>query len=95
MEPSEAMVQVAWRVTGRVQGVGFRWWTRTSAVALGLRGSVRNCADGSVEIEVTGPPDVVRSFRSLLQQGPPGARVDAVRPIPTHGDPPPDSRVTF
>ncbi len=95
MEPNEPLVHLAWRVTGRVQGVGFRWWARTTALALGLRGSVRNCADGSVEIEVAGPGDLVRRFHSMLQQGPRGARVDALSSIPTHGDPPPDFRVTY
>lgn len=68
----------AYRVTGRVQGVGFRWWTRMEAEALGLRGTVRNCEDGSVEVIASGPVADLDRLRRLLEQGPPGARVDAV-----------------
>lgn len=68
----------AYRVTGRVQGVGFRWWTRMEAEALGLRGTVRNCEDGSVEVIASGAVADLDRLRSLLRQGPPGARVDAV-----------------
>lgn len=68
----------AYRVTGRVQGVGFRWWTRMEAEALGLRGTVRNCEDGSVEVIASGAVADLDRLHSLLRQGPPGARVDAV-----------------
>ena len=44
----------AYRIVGRVQGVGFRWWTRRTAERLSLYGSVRNLTDGSVEVHVTG-----------------------------------------
>ncbi|HEX7117257.1 MAG TPA: acylphosphatase [Longimicrobiales bacterium] len=73
----------AYRVTGRVQGVGFRWWTRAQAEALGLRGTVRNCADGSVEVVAGGAADALERLRSALAHGPPGARVDDVaeRPV--------------
>lgn len=68
----------AFRVTGRVQGVGFRWWTRREAEALGLRGTVRNREDGSVEVVASGDPGALDRLRSALNQGPPGARVEAV-----------------
>ena len=48
-------VQVTVLVRGRVQGVGFRWWTRARAVELGLRGVARNLVDGRVEIVAVGP----------------------------------------
>lgn len=65
----------AYRVTGRVQGVGFRWWTRKTAHALNLRGTVRNAWDGSVEIDVGGPGDVLDRFEEALRQGPSAATV--------------------
>ena len=73
------------RVTGRVQGVGFRWWTQRTAQRLGLAGSVRNCADGSVEVHVVGDLEVVARFEAALHEGPPGSRVKRVARIP--GDP--------
>lgn len=81
----EPLIRRAFRVRGRVQGVGFRWWARRRARELGLRGLVCNRPDGSVEVEVLGPPDAVERFRALLTQGPPAARVDAVEEL-TPGD---------
>ena len=70
------------RVHGRVQGVGFRWWTQRTAQALGLGGSVRNLPDGTVEVHVVGlEAAVVRLERALLE-GPPSSRVDRVEGIP-------------
>ncbi|UCC24164.1 MAG: acylphosphatase [Gemmatimonadales bacterium] len=68
-------------VTGRVQGVGFRWSARRAAERLGLVGSVRNRLDGSVEVQVAGPAHEVAQMRSWLDRGPPGARVESVREI--------------
>lgn len=74
-------------VAGRVQGVGFRIWTVRRAGALGLRGTVRNCEDGSVEVEVEGEPDSVWRLRELLARGPALAMVRSLREIPcTSGD---------
>lgn len=64
------------RVAGRVQGVGFRWWTRSLAQRLGVTGSVRNLADGSVEVIASGTTDQLAALDEQLQQGPPGAHVD-------------------
>ncbi len=69
------------RVLGRVQGVGFRWWTRATGAELGLRGSVRNCPDGSVEVQAQGTPAALAKLEEELWKGPPAARVDEVRPI--------------
>ncbi|NIR60559.1 MAG: acylphosphatase, partial [Gammaproteobacteria bacterium] len=55
-----------YRITGMVQGVGFRWWTRSQAEALGLRGTVRNCADGSVEVVAAGEVGALERLRSAL-----------------------------
>jgi acylphosphatase len=85
---SEGADRAGFRVHGRVQGVGFRWWTRDQARRLGLTGTVRNAPDGSVEVQVCGTPDAVREMGRLLQEGPPLARVDGVVPLPAgaHGD---------
>lgn len=66
-------------VEGRVQGVGFRWFTRERARRRGLRGWVRNRPDGSVEVHVSGNADVLAGFVAELSQGPKGSEVTAVR----------------
>jgi len=67
----------AW-VRGRVQGVGFRWWTRARALELGLSGSARNLEDGRVEVVAQGPRQACETLLTLLQSpGTPG-RVDGV-----------------
>ncbi|HGY90929.1 MAG TPA: acylphosphatase [Planctomycetes bacterium] len=64
--------------TGRVQGVGFRWFVRENAQALGVEGWVRNRADGTVECLLVGEPEAVDSLLERIREGPPHARVDAV-----------------
>ena len=64
------------RVTGRVQGVGFRWRTVEAARAIGVAGWVRNCMDGSVEVWVEGDEAPVEELLAWLRHGPPWARVD-------------------
>jgi acylphosphatase len=65
-------------VTGRVQGVGFRYFTRDAARHEGVHGSVRNREDGGVEIEVEGDAEAVMRFERTVRSGPIGARVDDV-----------------
>lgn len=65
-------------VSGRVQGVGFRWGVLSRARSLGLGGSVRNLADGRVEAVLEGPSDRVHSVVEWCRKGPSGARVDGV-----------------
>lgn len=72
------MPERSFRVRGQVQGVGFRWWTRSHARDLGLTGSVRNVEDGSVEIRASGSEEALDSLRVLLRRGPPHARVTSV-----------------
>lgn len=67
-----------WRIHGRVQGVGFRWWTRKTAEQLGVTGSVRNMPDGTVEVRAAGPGDVLQEFERRLHDGPRSARVRRV-----------------
>lgn len=66
------------RISGRVQGVGFRYATRLEAERLGLRGWVRNCPDHTVETCATGSAVALDAFQRWLHHGPPGARVKQV-----------------
>ena len=66
------------RITGHVQGVGYRWSLATQARALGVTGWVRNRQDGSVEALFAGPATVVAEMVALCRHGPPSARVDSV-----------------
>ena len=63
------------RITGRVQGVGYRAWAMQMAARLGLRGWVRNRLDGSVEALVIGDDDAVERMIEACSEGPFGARV--------------------
>jgi acylphosphatase len=67
------------RLTGRVQGVFFRAWTRDQARELGVSGWVRNAPDGSVEAHVEGDAAAVGQLVERLHHGPPSARVDDVQ----------------
>lgn len=66
------------RITGRVQGVGFRAWTEARARRLGLFGWVRNEADGSVTTVISGPADKVDRMLADLAEGPIGSEVFSV-----------------
>ena len=65
-------------VTGRVQGVGFRWYVEREARALGLGGWVRNRADGSVEVLAAGSNQQLNALYDRLKAGPRASRVDNV-----------------
>lgn len=65
----------AFKVHGLVQAVGFRYWAQRQGQRLGLRGTVRNCSDRTVEIAFAGVPELVTEMEALLQQGPPAAHV--------------------
>lgn len=73
------------RITGRVQGVGYRWHMTDEARRLGLTGWVRNRRDDSVEAVACGPVDAVQALVDWAQSGPVGARVDGV--VVTHAEP--------
>jgi len=64
-------------VSGRVQGVGFRFFTEDRAQLEGLHGYVRNLDDGRVEIVVEGEAEALGRFERAIRRGPPAARVDA------------------
>jgi acylphosphatase len=77
--PSQpALRRVHVLVTGRVQGVGFRAFTRTHALELKLTGWVMNLSDGRVEAVIEGAPDKVDKLLTKIRTGPPAARVDDV-----------------
>jgi acylphosphatase len=63
------------RVSGRVQGVGFRWAAADRAEQLGVAGTVRNLLDGTVEADVEGPSDAVEQMLAWLREGPASAHV--------------------
>ena len=71
----------AYRVCGRVQGVGFRWWARGVAEGLSLGGTVRNLADGTVEVRATGRVVSLDRLEDELREGPRFSRVDRLEVI--------------
>jgi acylphosphatase len=66
------------KVTGRVHGVGFRYFVLREAAALELEGWVANEPDGSVRCVLEGPRDRLEGLLERLRQGPPAALVDRV-----------------
>jgi acylphosphatase len=76
------IVRESYVVTGRVQGVGYRWYAREVASRLGVGGWVSNLPDGSVAGEVEGRRNRVEEFLAELHQGPAGAQVTEVRHQP-------------
>ena len=65
-------------ISGRVQGVGFRYFTQDAAAREGVAGWVQNLPDGRVEAFVEGDEDAVTRVERALRSGPPGARVQNV-----------------
>lgn len=59
-----------WYISGSVQGVGYRYFARNAAQALGLNGYVVNLADGRVEVYAAGNTDALNLFAGHLRQGP-------------------------
>ena len=72
------MRSVRLRISGRVQGVGYRAWAIATASRLGLNGWVRNRRDGTVEVLVGGADDAVEAMIAACGEGPYGARVTQV-----------------
>ena len=77
------------RIGGRVQGVGFRYWTEETALELGLAGWVRNRRDGSVEALFSGTADDVAEMLARCHAGPRAAQVASVAVLEEGGDAPP------
>ena len=65
-------------ISGRVQGVGFRFFAERAARSEGLHGWVRNLADGRVEAAAEGEAEAMDRFEGNLRHGPSGARVEQV-----------------
>ena len=84
------MPRVRLMISGRVQGVGYRWYAREQARSLGVRGWVRNVPDGTVEVAADADADVLAHFVDRLRIGPPGANVAAVRDLGDPGEVLPD-----
>ncbi len=76
--PDTASARLHARVHGLVQGVYFRDTTRQVAATLGVKGWVRNAADGSVEVAAEGPRHALDSLLAFLHKGPSHARVERV-----------------
>ena len=74
-------------IRGRVQGVGYRYFAVESALRLGVRGYVRNLANGHVEVHAEAEPGVLATFRAELERGPTMSRVSEVveEEIPVSG----------
>lgn len=66
------------KVKGKVQGVGFRFYTQKTALELGVKGFVKNERDGSVYIEAEAEADVMELFKDWVHKGPEWARVDDI-----------------
>jgi len=78
-------------ISGRVQGVGFRWFAKDAAMREGATGWVRNLLDGRVEALVEGDVEAVTRVEAALRSGPRGSRVERVlvddeEPTGTHGE---------
>lgn len=79
-DPTATASRLTARVTGHVQGVGFRWWVRRHAATLGLTGRVMNADDERVvEVVAEGDDAALTELERLLHAGPSGARVESVR----------------
>jgi len=74
-------IQKQIRITGRVQGVGFRYFTRQNAHELGISGWVKNLRNGDVEALLEGTVSDINEMISRLKAGPTAARVDNVQEI--------------
>jgi acylphosphatase len=74
---SDPVRLTAW-VRGRVQGVGFRWWTRATALELGLAGWALNLDDGRVEVVAEGPRATCEELLAALGAGGTPGRVELV-----------------
>ncbi|MFC1661936.1 acylphosphatase [Gemmatimonadota bacterium] len=87
----ELVAQRGYRITGRVQRVAFRAWTREVAEEIGLTGTVRNRPDGSVEVHAAGSVAQLDKLLAHLWEGPWASRVDEVEVIESRKELPDNS----
>lgn len=92
-----AVKRLAITVTGRVQGVGFRYFAKDAADSLGIAGWVRNNFDRAVECEAQGEEQDLDRFVSRLREGPPMSRVKdvAVNEVPVEQGTGQEFEITF
>ena len=85
---SAAMPSYRYFVSGRVQGVGYRYFALREAESLGIAGFARNLPDGRVEVIAEGADEPVRRFEARLREGPAFATVTSVERVetPPRGD---------
>jgi len=76
--PSDARIARRWYISGRVQGVGYRYFAQRAAYALGLSGYARNLDDGRVEVYAAGESNAISEFSARLREGPRWADVRGV-----------------
>ncbi len=73
------MITREWLISGRVQGVGFRYFVKEEAIRLALQGYVENLPDGKVRVLVRGEKDTVEKFLQFCKEGPPASRVEGLK----------------
>ena len=88
-------IRKAYKVHGHVQGVGFRWWAQHQGRRLGLRGTVRNSADGTVEVAFAGSPEAVDTMCQQLRIGPSAASVAELEEMAPPAQLPDDFTISF
>ena len=80
------MRSVRLTITGRVQGVGYRIWAERTAASFGIRGWVRNRADGSVELQAIGDDQAIVTLIEACRVGPRAAAVTDVAVAESEND---------
>ena len=75
------MIQYEIKITGRVQGVGFRYFTQKKAAGIGIKGWVKNSRDGGVLVTAQGNETDLNTFIDYLQIGPTLSRVDGISKV--------------
>lgn len=77
-DEADSTQRVRWMISGRVQGVGFRWFVQRAAERHGVTGYVRNLSDGRVEVCAHGAARSLDRMLQELQIGPRGSRVERI-----------------
>ena len=84
MPPEESRPDwLRWRVSGRVQGVGFRWFVQQAATRIGIVGDVCNLPDGRVEVRARGTREQLRRLHDEVRRGPSHSVVEDVEELPS------------